>query len=303
MNILHMKYAYEVAKAGSLGKAAESLVIAAPNLSRSIKELETELGITIFDRTSKGMTLTSDGEVFMNYARSILDQIDNLERVYKKPQPTKNKFSVSAPPSSYISQAFVNFSKEIQIDSVELFYCATNQQCILNNVLQQEHQLGIVRYCDSQDTYFKQLFEEKDLNYELIAEFKQCVIVNKNSSLCELDTVTEDVLKQYVKVCYKDKNNNAMDGNLKTDYPDEVNKIYVSERATRLELLSENKNTYILSFPMTKEILDKNNLVQIAYAGERDNYKDVLICKNNYKLTKIDECFITELCNSKRKIF
>ena len=82
MNILHMKYAYEVAKAGSLGKAAETLVIAAPNLSRSIKELESELGITIFDRTPKGMFLTSEGEVFMNYAHSILEQIDYLENAY-----------------------------------------------------------------------------------------------------------------------------------------------------------------------------------------------------------------------------
>ena len=109
MNILHMKYAYEVSKAGSLSKAAESLVIAAPNLSRSIKELEAELGITIFDRTSKGMTLTADGEVFMDYARNILSQIENLERVYKNNSKNKKVFSVSVPRASYISDAFAKF--------------------------------------------------------------------------------------------------------------------------------------------------------------------------------------------------
>ena len=76
MNILHMKYAVEVAKAGSLNKASETLLIAVPNISRSIKELEADLGITIFDRTTKGMCLTHEGEEFMNFAKGILKFLD-----------------------------------------------------------------------------------------------------------------------------------------------------------------------------------------------------------------------------------
>ena len=65
MNILHMKYAVEVARHGSLNKAADALFIAQPNISRSIKELEANLGITIFDRSAKGMILTPEGEEFI----------------------------------------------------------------------------------------------------------------------------------------------------------------------------------------------------------------------------------------------
>ena len=72
MNILHMKYAVEVAKQGSLNKAAETLLIAQPNISRSIKELEADLGISIFNRSAKGMELTPEGEEFIGYAQSIL---------------------------------------------------------------------------------------------------------------------------------------------------------------------------------------------------------------------------------------
>ena len=78
MNILHVKYAVEVAKAGSLNKAAEKLLVAQPNLSRSIRELEADLGITIFERTAKGMTLTMEGDEFIGYAKSILLQIDQM---------------------------------------------------------------------------------------------------------------------------------------------------------------------------------------------------------------------------------
>ena len=68
MNILHMKYAVEVAKLGSLNKAAENLMIATPNISRSIKEREADLGITIFQRSAKGVVLTPDSEEFLDNA-------------------------------------------------------------------------------------------------------------------------------------------------------------------------------------------------------------------------------------------
>ena len=61
MNILHMKYALEVAKAGSLTKASKVLFVAPPNISRSVKELEADLGIEIFIRTTKGVKLTPEG--------------------------------------------------------------------------------------------------------------------------------------------------------------------------------------------------------------------------------------------------
>ena len=62
MNILHLKYAVEIAKTGSLNKAAENLYMGQPNLSRAIRELEGSLGITIFERTPRGMRTTPDGE-------------------------------------------------------------------------------------------------------------------------------------------------------------------------------------------------------------------------------------------------
>ena len=76
MNILHMKYAVEVARLGSLNKASETLMIATPNISRSIKELESDLGITIFQRSAKGVMLTPDGEEFLDYATDILNRIE-----------------------------------------------------------------------------------------------------------------------------------------------------------------------------------------------------------------------------------
>ena len=125
MNILHMKYAVEVAKAGSLSKASEVLLIAAPNISRSIKELESDLGITIFDRSAKGMGLTPEGEEFIGYAKGILSQIEQVENMYKSGSPKKQKFSISVPRACYISEAFAQFSKTITKEPAEIFYKET----------------------------------------------------------------------------------------------------------------------------------------------------------------------------------
>ena len=113
MNILHIKYAVEIANAGSINKASEALFVAQPNLSRAVKELEADLGITIFERSSKGMVLTIEGRQFMNYARQILHKIDEVEYMYKHGKSQKQKFSVSVPRSGYISEAFSRFSKSI----------------------------------------------------------------------------------------------------------------------------------------------------------------------------------------------
>ena len=144
MNVLHMKYAVEVARLGSLNKAAESLLIAQPNLSRSVKELEAELGIAIFTRSAKGMVLTPEGEEFIGYANEILKQIDQVDKMYKEGAPKKQRFSISVPRASYISEAFARFSKTLSADSAEAFYKETNsQRTITSLVLYATHQTTI----------------------------------------------------------------------------------------------------------------------------------------------------------------
>ena len=72
MNLVHLKYAVEVAETGSINKASEKLYVSQPNLSRAIKELEASLGVTIFDRSAKGMVLTPEGELCDRCIRRVL---------------------------------------------------------------------------------------------------------------------------------------------------------------------------------------------------------------------------------------
>lgn len=304
MNLLHMKHALEVAKAGSLGKASEVLLIATPNISRSIKELEADLGITIFDRTQAGMKLTPEGEEFINFAKEILGQIDSVERFYKAGAPKKQKFSISVPRACYISEAFANFSRSLSKEAAEVFYKETNSQRTIHNMLNHDYKLGIIRYAENYDKYFKTMLEEKDFQYELVTEFTYSLIMSKDNLLAKKDEITFADLTDYIEIAHADPYVPSMPISkvVKEELPDNIDRrIFIFERASQFDLLSLNPETFMWVSPAPQSLLDRYNLVLKKCADNKKVYKDVLIYKNGYKLSKLDRQFITELCESKRK--
>lgn len=304
MNILHIKYAVEVAKAGSLNKAAEKLLTAAPNVSRAIKDLESDIGITIFERTAKGMELTPDGEEFINYAKGILNQIEEVEAFYKSGSAKKQKFSISVPRACYISEAFAQFSKSLTKDSAEIFYKETNSQRTIRNILENGYKLGIIRYAENYDRYFKAMLEEKGLCYELVTEFSYSLIMSAENPLAKKETVTFDDLTDYIEIAHADPYVPSMPLSkvVKEELPDNINRrIFIFERASQFDLLSNNPETFMWVSPAPEKLLNRYGLVQKKCVDNKRTYKDVLIYKNGYKLSSLDREFITELCNSKRK--
>ena len=304
MNILHMKYAVEVAKVGSLNKAAETLLIAAPNVSRSIKELEADIGISIFERTTKGMELTPEGEEFINYAKGILNQIDEVENFYKKGSAKKQKFSISVPRACYISEAFSQFSKSLSKEAAEIFYKETNSQRTIRNMLEHDYKLGIIRYAENYDKYFKAMLEEKGFCYEMVTEFSYSLIMSADNPLSQKETITFDDLTDFIEIAHADPYVPSMPLSkvVKEELPDNIDRrIFIFERASQFDLLSNNPETFMWVSPAPESLLKRYNLVQKKCVDNKKIYKDVLIYKNGYKLSKLDRQFITELCEAKRK--
>ena len=299
-----MKYALEVAKSGSINKAAEVLMVAAPNVSRSIKELETDFGITIFERTQNGTKLTPEGEEFINYAKGVLRQIDEIERFYKTGAPKKQKFSISVPRACYISEAFANFSKSLSKEAAEVFYKETNSQRTIHNMTEHDYKLGIIRYAENYDKYFKSMLEEKGFQYELVTEFTYSLIMSADNPLAKKEVITFDDLTEYIEIAHADPYVPSMPLSkvVKEELPDNIDRrIFIFERASQFDLLSLNPETFMWVSPAPQSLLERYNLVLKKCADNKKIYKDVLIYKNGYKLSKLDRQFITELCESKRK--
>lgn len=304
MNILHMKYAVEVARVGSLNRAAQNLLLAQPNLSRSIKELEAEMGIKIFERSAKGMLLTPDGEEFIGYAKEILNHIEQVDMIYKTGSIKKQRFSISVPRAIYISEAFAEFSKSISEGYADIFYKETNSQRTVSNILKSDYKLGIIRYAEDYDRYFKAMLEEKEISGEMIAEFTYKIIMSRDNPLSHKKNITYDDLKNYIRVAYGDPYVPTLSVSrvMNEEFPDNARRcIYVFERASLFDLLLKNNRTFIWASSVSEDTLEKYNLVQRECENNRRFYKDTLIYKNGYKFTELDKIFITELCRSRRR--
>ena len=300
-----MKYAVEVARLGSLNKAAETLMIAQPNISRSIKELEADLGITIFQRSAKGMLLTPDGEEFIGRAREILGSIDKMEQSYRDGSHKKRKFSISVPRACYMSAALAQFSGELGDGDVEVYYKETNSKKTIKNVLDNEYDLGVIRYAENYDKYYKTMLDEKGLIGELVAEFSYVLVMSRDNPLAKKESITYDDLASFVEIAHADPYvpTMSMSKVFREEIPDNIGqRIFVFERASQFDLLSENPRTFMWMSPASDEMLARYGLVQRTCAGNKKIYKDVLIYHKGYQLTKLDKSFITALCDARRRI-
>ncbi len=94
MTLMQMKYAIAVADTKSMNEAARSLFITQPSLSASIKELENEIGVELFKRTNRGITVTPEGEEFLGYARQVVEQYRLIESKYIEKRKCAQESSV-----------------------------------------------------------------------------------------------------------------------------------------------------------------------------------------------------------------
>lgn len=306
MNLLHMKYAVTIAKTNSINKAAKELFVGQSALSRAIKELEADLGISLFERSAKGMTLTAEGETFIDCAENILSRVDMVENMFKKDKSEKLKFSVSVPRASYISYAFAEFSKTLKNDvNAEIYYRETNSMRTLKNVLEENYKLGIVRYAETYDKYYKDLFKEKNLNCELVCEFKYNLVVSKDSELASEKDLSDENLCGYTEIAHADPYVPSLPfAEVKKEEfsKNAKNRIFVFDRASQFELLAKNKNTFMWVSPIPEDLLSRYGLIQLDSVKSDRIYKDMIIYKKDHSLSKLDKLFIEKLIYSKRKI-
>ncbi|MEE1013627.1 MAG: LysR family transcriptional regulator [Clostridia bacterium] len=306
MNILHLKYALEVAKAGSINKAAENLLMGQPNLSRAIKELEASFSIAIFDRSAKGMVVTPEGEAFLAQAERLLGEIQDFELTYTTGSPVKQKFSVSVPRASYISEAFTRFTGKLTENPAEIYYQEANTLATLENLLHNNCHLGILRYAVVYDRYFQTMLAEKSLTHEVIADFTPVLLMSKSSPLARRDELALADLKPLIEIACPDPYVPSLptaDVKKEELTSPTDRRVYVFERASQFALLAKNNQTFLWSSPVSTELLNQYALVQKPCHQNTRRYKDILIYRKDYRLSELDRAFLTELCNTKREWF
>ena len=300
MNILHLKYAVEVERTRSITKAASNLYMGQPNLSRAIKELVQNIGITLFKRTANGIVPTAAGEDFLFQAKNVLKQIERLENQYKPANQNKIIFNISVPRSNYIAHAFSKFVSGLDTQKeLEISYKETNSMRTINNLLQGNYNLGIIRYHNIYDSQFLNFFKEKNLKCEPIWQFKYKILISEKSKLASLEKLTVADLETGVEIAFGDPYVPSLTTSevRRTEYTSiSKRRICIFERASQFDLLKEIPDSYIWVSSLPDELLKMHGLtLKSCIDNEPKQYKDVLVYRQNYSLTDIDKEFIKYL--------
>lgn len=300
VNTLSFKYVIEIEKTASITKAAENLYMGQPTLSKAIKELEATLGIMIFKRTPRGVVPTKDGAVFLEYAKSILAQIDEMEDYYKKEQANKVYFNVSVPKTSYVSNAFAEFIKEVdENEKFEINFRETDSIQTIKNVAEDDYNLGIVRYKIGYERYFIDSLKEKKLSFSELYTFNCIILLSEDNPLCQKEILTENDLQNMIEIVHGDwaVPRFSQTELTKIEKTRRVPKrIYVYERGSQFDILRRIKNTYMLATPIPNdELLRAHKIVQKKCNLTNTTYRDLLIYRKDYKFSEYDKLFISKL--------
>lgn len=296
MNLQHLKYALEVGKTGSISQAAQNLYLNQPHLSKCIKELEENIGITIFNRTSKGVVPTKNGAEFLVYASNIVSQIEEVENMYKGGDAGVNRFSVSVPMACYVAQAFIEFISEISDDEgIRVDYHETNSLTAINNVTNNDNNIAIIRYQTKYEKYFLQFLEEKELEVEPLWEFAYRVIMSVHHPLAMEKNITCADLENFIEITHGYLTIPTLPAATAREImlsDDSKKEIAVYERESQFELLRNVHTTYMWTSPTPPSLLNTMPLVQKDCDIADNSYKDVIVRRRGYKLNSREKLFV-----------
>lgn len=276
-----------------------------PNLSRAIKELENNLGITIFNRTTKGISITPEGEEFLQYARRIIAQVDEMEALYQNGRKPKQAFSISVPRASYISAALAEFAAGLRLDQpAEILYQETGSQHAIQNLLSGDYNMAIVRYQLPFERFFESLFQEKKLAWITVTEFSYLLLMSQDHPLAKKDEIHFSDLQDNIEIAHSDPYVPAMRQVevKRAELSQYVDKhIYVFDRGSQFELLERVPNSFMWVSAVPQEMLDKYHLVQRPCIDNQKIHRDVLVFRRDYHMTELDRQFIAAVRKAKHQ--
>lgn len=295
MNLLHLRYVVEVEKTGSITKAAKNLFMGQPNLSKAIKELESEIGISIFRRTAQGVEPTAMGAQFLTYAKTILSQIDELESLYKPQKESEFRFEISVPRATYLSVAFAQFINEAPKDKPMIINFRESASIeAINQVANSESQLGIIRYQDIHEQYFLQFIKNMRLSFEPLWNFRMCLLMDRDHPLALAGDIPYHLLDGFIEIVHGDievPSLSMSEINRCAKMKSHKKKISIFDRGSQFNLLKGIKGSYMWVSPVPYQILSENGLV-LKECSMAARSKDVVIYKSDHIITEQERIFL-----------
>lgn len=270
MRIQQLEYLERIVEAGSINEAAKRLFLTQPSLSNAVKELENEMGIQIFQRSSGGISLTAEGREFMTYSKQILDQVNLMNERYKNGQQRKQSFSVSAQHYAFVVHAFVELIKSVNANEYQFTLRETETQNIFNDLAQFKSELGILYMNGFNQKIMQRLFKENNLVFTPLFVAKPHIFVSRYNPLTSKSSVNLSDLEDFPYLSYEQGEVNSF------YFSEEIlstlshkKSIKVSDRATIFNLMV-GLNGYTISSGIISSKLNDDKIVAIPLNVDDD---------------------------------
>lgn len=294
MTLQQLRYVIEVAKTGSMNVAAKQLFVSQPSLSMAIRELENDVHISIFERTTKGVVITAEGEEFLGYARQIINQVELLEDKYIEAGQIKKKFGVSAQHYSFAVKAFVEMVKGFDMDKYEFAIREARTHDVIHDVVTGKSEIGILYTNDFNEKVLNKIFKDNQLEFVHLFTCEGYAYLWKNHPLAGKKVIALEELQDYPCLSFEQGDNNSF------YFAEEILSTYdfkktikSNDRATNLNLMV-GLNAFTLCSGIICEELNGSDYIAVKLAEEVT--MDIgYIKRAHMNISEIGELYIEEI--------
>ena len=285
MTIQQLRYVTMICKEGSINKASELLYVSQPSLTSAVQELEKELGITIFNRSGRGVTPTNDGLEFIRYAREIIAQYDDLLERYGKGGTLKKKFGISTQHYSFAVKAFVEMVKQFGTDEYEFAIRETRTRDVIDDVFSGKSEIGILYLNDFNRGPLEKLLKSNGLTFTPLTECSAFVYLWRGHPLADKSIIRFEDLNDYPCLSFEQGDNASFyysEEILSTsEYPKTIK---ATDRATMLNLMV-GLNGYTLCSGVISEELNGSDFIAVPFEADSESVGSNMVIGylSNYK--------------------
>ncbi|GFH42668.1 LysR family transcriptional regulator [Lactococcus hodotermopsidis] len=263
MRIQQLKYIIKIVETGSMNEASKHLFVTQPSLSNAVRELEEEMGIKIFTRSTRGITLTSDGAEFLAYARQIVEQTELLEERYKYKRDKKELFAVSAQHYAFVVESFASILRENDMRNYELILRETRTHEVIDDVRDFRSEIGVLYLNDFNRDVLTKLFADNNIAFTSLFTTSPHVFISKHHPLAAYESVSLDDMVAFPYLSYEQGERNSFyfsEEILSTARHDKS--IVVSDRATLFNLLI-GLDGYTISTGILNSDLNGDDIISV----------------------------------------
>lgn len=301
MTLTQLNYAITVANAASMNEAAKLLFISQPSLSAAIKALEEEIGLELFRRTNRGISLTPEGEEFIGYARQVVEQYQLIETKYVSKEQVKKKFGVSMQHYTFAVNAFMEMVKQFGMDKYEFAIHETRTYDVIADVKNYKSEIGILYVNDFNRQVLSKLFREYNLEFHELMDCGIYVYMWKGHPLAKQKEIALEELAEYPCLSFEQGTYNSF------YFAEEVLSTYeykrsikANDRATLLNLMV-GLNGYTLCSGIICEELNGDEYCAVKLASDEVMTIGYLVRKG-VAVSELGQKYLEELSKYKDRV-